>query len=72
MKSEEIIVANLKCDGCASTVKRELLKLEGLKSVEVDIDKDCVKVEYENIGRSEIIDKLHSIGYPETNEKKDN
>lgn len=27
MKTEEIIIANLKCNGCATTIKRELLQL---------------------------------------------
>lgn len=69
MKTEEIIIANLKCNGCASTIKKELSSLSGVKEVAVDVEKDAVKVTYDNIGRESIISKLHSLGYPEATEK---
>ncbi len=70
MKTEEIIIANLKCNGCASTIKKELSSLIGVKEVTVDVEKDAVNVTYETIGRESIINKLHSLGYPEATEKK--
>ncbi len=66
MKTEEIIAANIKCSGCADTIKKELLSLEGVKSVDVDIEKRKIKVSSDNIERAVIINKLLSIGYPET------
>ncbi|WP_305952828.1 heavy-metal-associated domain-containing protein [Emticicia oligotrophica] len=69
MKTEEIIIANLKCNGCASTIKKEIAALSGVKEVAVDVEKDAVKVTYENIGRESIINKLYSLGYPEATEK---
>lgn len=69
MKTEEIIVANLKCNGCASTINKELLKIEGIKSVEVAIEKDTITLSHENVPRNIIINKLHSLGYPEATEK---
>lgn len=69
MKTEEIIIANLKCNGCASTIKKELSSLVGVKEVAVDVEKDAVNVTYDNIGRESIINKLHSLGYPEATEK---
>jgi len=66
MKTEKIIIANLKCGGCATTIKNDLLKLDGVNEVNVDIENDAVNVVYnDNIGRKIIIDKLHSLGYPE-------
>jgi len=66
MKTEKIIIANLKCGGCATTIKNDLLKLEGVNEVSVDIENDAVNVVYnDNIDRKVIIDKLHSLGYPE-------
>lgn len=65
MKTETIIIANLKCNGCATTIKTELLKIAGVSSVEVDNEQDAVNVSYENIDRQLIIDKLFSLGYPE-------
>ncbi len=69
MKTEEIIIANLKCGGCATTIKTELLKIAGVNEVEVINDKDMVKVSYENIERTLITQKLHSLGYPEATEE---
>jgi copper chaperone len=70
MKTEEIIIANLKCNGCATTIKRELLGINGVQTVAVDVDKDAINLTYEdNVERSTIISKLHSLGYPEATEK---
>jgi copper chaperone CopZ len=70
MKIEEIIVANIKCGGCASTIKKELEKLKGVSNAEVIPEKDMVKVSYdESIERNAIVEKLLSLGYPEATEK---
>ncbi len=66
MKTEKIIIANLKCGGCATTIKNDLLKLNGVNEVSVDIENDAVNVNYnDDLDRNFIIDKLHSLGYPE-------
>lgn len=69
MKTEKIIVANLKCTGCVATIKKELLKLKGILSVDVDIEKDTINLSHENAEINEIINKLNSLGYPEATEK---
>jgi copper chaperone CopZ len=69
MKTEEIIVANLKCRGCATTIKNELIKIEGVKSVDVNIENDAIKLSHEDVERNIIINKLYSLGYPEATEK---
>jgi copper chaperone len=69
MKTESIIVANLKCSGCSSTIKKELLQLAGVETVTVDNEKDQITVSYENIDRTKITQKLHSLGYPEATEE---
>lgn len=69
MKTEEIIIANLKCSGCATTIKNNLMKLPGMQDVNVVNDEDKVIVSYDNIDRSAITEKLHSLGYPEATEE---
>jgi copper chaperone len=69
MKTETIIIANLKCGGCASTIKKSLLELEGVEEVSVDNNNDSVTVTYEESRRDALINKLHSLGYPEATEK---
>jgi len=69
MKTDVITIANLKCSGCETTIKKELLKIEGVSSVKIDQDKDTVKVTSDdNIDRIKIVNKLHSLGYPEATE----
>lgn len=69
MKEERIMVANLKCSGCAATIKKELSELKGVKSVEVETESDSIHVVYDETERKAIIDRLHSLGYPEATEK---
>jgi copper chaperone CopZ len=69
MKTEKIIIANLKCNGCATTIKKELLKISGVRSVEVDIDNDAITLSSENVERDIILKRLHTLGYPEATEK---
>lgn len=69
MENEKIIVANLKCSGCATTIKKELLKIKGVRKVEVDIDNDAVTLLAENADRNSIIERLLALGYPEATEK---
>lgn len=69
MTTEKIIIANLKCSGCATTITKELSNLKGVQNVTVNPDADCVDITYDNIERKIIIDKLHSLGYPEATEE---
>lgn len=69
MKTENIVIANLKCSGCATTIKKELLSISGVTTVEVDNDKDQVTVSYGGVDRNAITEKLHTLGYPEATEE---
>jgi copper chaperone len=69
MKTAVITIANLKCSGCETTIKKALLKIEGVSSVKIVHEKDTVKVIFDdNIEREKITNKLHSLGYPEASE----
>jgi copper chaperone len=62
----EIIVENIKCNGCATSVKDKLMKLNGVTAVEVDVANGIVKVDgIEDGRRDEAIDALASMGYTE-------
>ena len=70
MKTEKIQIANLKCGGCETTIKKGLLKIEGVSSVKIDPENDSVTVIYDDtIEREKIVNKLHSMGYPEATEE---
>lgn len=70
MKQETILVANLKCHGCANTIRKNLSLLNGMKQVEVDHENGEVKIEYEDsLNRKTITDNLLKLGYPEATEE---
>ena len=64
--TEKIIVENLKCGGCASTVRSSLTKIDNVESVEVDLATSEVLVAYHGtLNREVVVEKLHNLGYPE-------
>lgn len=67
MKTEIIKVDNLKCQGCARTISRELAWIGEVINVDVDIDQSTVKVDYtgKNRMRELFVEKLRKLGYPE-------
>lgn len=67
MKTETIKVENLKCLGCANTIRRELAWVGEVIGVDVNVDDSTVKVDYagKNNMRDVFIDKLRKLGYPE-------
>ncbi len=70
MKSEKIIIANLKCGGCESTITDKLFEIEGVESVVVNHEEDSVTINHtQKATREDFTKKLHSIGYPEATEE---
>lgn len=70
MKTETILVANLKCSGCANTITQKVSAIAGVKKVVVDPEQDSVTVDYEDTTpRAEITKKLYDLGYPEATEE---
>lgn len=68
MKSE-IHIENLKCGGCAATIKKGILGLEGIQKVDVDVEKSVVSISSEKVNLEEIKLKLSKLGYPEIGDK---
>lgn len=66
MIQETIKIQNLKCGGCAHTIKEQLGALPGALSVSVNTDTDEVSISHEeSLSRTVISEKLKAIGYPE-------
>ncbi|APG66500.1 heavy metal transporter [Tenacibaculum todarodis] len=65
----KIEIENLKCGGCAATIKKGLLNLDGIANVEVDVEKSMVFVTSENEKIEVIKEKLSKLGYPEVGGK---
>ena len=70
MKTEKIMIANLKCGGCENTIKTKLLEVEGVQNVVVNHEEDSVTITYdEKTPRLALTKKLHRLGYPEATEE---
>lgn len=55
---------NIKCDGCANTIKNGLSELPEIESVEVNIETGEVTVTASDIDQTTIEQKLSELGYP--------
>lgn len=61
---KHIQVENIKCNGCATSIKNSLLKIDQVEAIEVNVDDEIVSY----TGKAEkalIINKLADMGYPE-------
>lgn len=63
--SYEIAVENIKCGGCANTIRSRLLEDARVTGVEVDIVAGLVRVQGEPAARPDLVTKLARLGYPE-------
>jgi copper chaperone len=64
--SYEIRVDNIKCGGCAGTIVRRLTALGSIDSVSVDVEQGIVKIDGDELARSEVSVLLETLGYPES------
>lgn len=62
----EIFVHNIKCGGCANSIKSKLEKIDGVKNISIDIEEGKVSFDTsdQNIINS-IKSTLKKMGYPE-------
>lgn len=61
-----INILNLKCNGCANTIKKGLLSLEGVNEVDVTLETSEIKInEVSESIFNTVKEKLSKMGYPE-------
>ena len=66
MKSEHILIDNLKCTGCATSIEKGLKSVEGVEEVHVDVHTSRLEINCnENVTRDVLLKKLGNMGYPE-------
>ena len=62
----QITIDNLKCGGCANTIKKTVNEYAGVHDVAVDIDLETIYIDAEeSLDIISLKEKLKSIGYPE-------
>ena len=64
-----IQIENLKCGGCASTIKKGISAINGVLDVTVDVENSIVTIDSESVDINEIKTKLSHLGYPEVGDK---
>lgn len=62
--NQAIVIQNLKCGGCASTIKKGLSEIESVQNVEVDIENSTVTFDADESQTDAIHQKLSKMGYP--------
>ena len=61
-----IQIQNLKCGGCANTITKNIVVLEGITNVSVNVEESTVNFNYETEAQLvEVKEKLKTLGYPE-------
>ena len=65
----EIKIENLKCSGCAATIKKGLLAINRVSEVAVDVENSIVSVISSEENGMMIKEKLSKLGYPEAGAK---
>lgn len=65
-----IKVINLKCHGCANTIKKGLLKFDEVSEVNIDVEKSLISIlsDEDQDNTTKYTDKLKSMGYPQDKE----
>ncbi|MDZ4664627.1 MAG: heavy metal-associated domain-containing protein [Bacteroidota bacterium] len=62
----KVVVDNLKCGGCANSIKKGLMSFSEVSEVNVDTETDTIEVTHlDDFEKKKIKDKLYSMGYPE-------
>lgn len=65
--TEKIEVQNLKCGGCAGTIKSKIALVDGVDSVDVDVEASLVTVTVSDSKSLEkVVIRLSELGYPKT------
>ena len=62
----EIQVENIKCGGCASTIRKNILNDSRVENVDVDVEQGVVLIESREDARDDYTAALLKMGYPET------
>ncbi|MFN3786605.1 MAG: heavy-metal-associated domain-containing protein [Thiothrix sp.] len=60
-----IEVENIRCGGCANTIRKKLMENEQIQAVDVDIEQRCITVTSDSDVRAAALQTLFDLGYPE-------
>jgi copper chaperone len=61
----QITVENIKCGGCANSIRKRLIADARIEDVEIDIAQGIVNIQGAPAAKADAIEILASLGYPE-------
>ncbi len=61
---QHIEVENIKCGGCANTIRKRLNEQFSLDNVEIDIEQGAITLEADSLDLDAVAGTLRGIGYP--------
>lgn len=61
----KIYIENLKCGGCAATIKKGILSVDGVSEINVIVDESLIEVTSKSDVITAVKEKLSKMGYPE-------
>jgi copper chaperone len=61
-----VTVENIKCGGCANSIRKALTAIPGVTDVNVDIERGDILVEADEAARAAVTKRLLELGYPES------
>ena len=63
-------ILNLKCGGCANSIKKGIASIDGIREVSVDLVSSKVTVDTDEIAiLTKVREKLSTMGYPEAGDE---
>jgi copper chaperone len=65
MMAWTIAVENVKCGGCARSIKSAIGAVAGVTGAEVDVTSGEVRIDGDEAARPAIVQRLRELGYPE-------
>ena len=60
-----VAVENIKCGGCARSIKGAVGAIPGIAGAEVDVGTGEVRIEGDEAARAAVVRRLREMGYPE-------
>ena len=65
----KIYIENLKCGGCAATIKKGISAIDGVSEITVNVDESLVEIQMKKDVIAAVKEKLSKMGYPEVGDK---
>jgi len=66
MKTKKFFIENLKCQGCANSIKHKIMAEDGVTQIEIDFENSSVEIVFDPklISEEHIVQVLEQMGYP--------